>query len=197
MQFSGIRLSQPGRRNQLVSTASFPSKPDTKSGWKQTLAILILIKMLDYHTEEFLYYNPKAEPSTIGLRHHHPPFPNQSLLAPRWVAVCGQSPSPAPPHLPQCWKDQQQSKATAKFQSWSNPLLTCFRGPTLSCCVSRSTSWVVLSSCLCGWRAKAATGGQQRHNPSGETRGEASPTQFLKQESLSSHRGLLLSCISL
>lgn len=78
-----------------------------------------------------------------------------------------------------------------------NPPFTCFRGLTLSCCVSRSTSWGELSSCPCGWRARAATPAQPRHSPGAGTRAEASPTRSPTRGSLSSHRGWLLSCISL
>lgn len=75
--------------------------------------------------------------------------------------------------------------------------LTCFQGLTPSGCASRSTSWGELSSCPCGWRAKAAPSAQQRRSPGAEIRGEASPSRSLTRGSLSSHRGLLLSCISL
>lgn len=102
----------------------------------------------------------------------------------------------APAHQPQRGNRHQPFNVEVKSQA-RQPPFTCFRGLTLSCCVSRSTSWGELSSCPCGWRARAATPAQPRHSPGAGTRAEASPTRSPTRGSLSSHRGWLLSCISL
>lgn len=128
----------------------------------------------------------------MWLRHHQPPFPKQCQLP--LLGCCVQPEPRSCSTTPVC-------KTTATIQHEREiptpDKFTCFRGLTLSCCVSRSTSWGELSSCPCGWRAKAATSGQQRRSPGAEIRGEASPTRSPTRGSPSSHRGSLLSCISL
>lgn len=192
MQYSGITFIQPGGCNQLMCTVFFSFKSRHLIRMKTTPWDSISNKSAGLLHRSFSSINVKL--SSRGSDIATNPFQSSALFP--HCGVLLHVARAAPAHQPQHGKHQQPSNVRAKSPPRQAPL-TCFRGLIQSCCVSRSTSWGELSSCPCGWRARAATSGRRRRCPGVGTRAEASPTRSPTPGSPSSHRGWLLSCISL